>query len=396
MASALDQQDSLILVMGLTGAGKTTFINKASGSNLVIGGGLESCTSEIQTSEQFELDGHVVTLVDTPGFDDTTRSEAEILRDVAAFLAKTYEAGRLLAGVIYLHRITDRRVGGMARRNMSVFRRLCGEATLKNAVVVTNMWSSGADKTLFAEEESREKELASSDLFFKRALENGAQMARHDNTAQSAHAIIRRFLANKPIPLNIQRELVDEKKKLAHTEAGVHFIDTWSTMAQRHNEDVKELTNQQEQEIARLRAVNAELSGKLRDVEEQTGEEISRLRGIVEQLTKELKETREMLKEEREKIRKLTEQTELLTRAGELLDKHLTSVLGKVEGLTKHKSQRRSRTMPMPPRDAESRPRTPQQEKPVDQQRERPTPVRSNTAPVETRSDGGGAWCVVQ
>ncbi|KAI0766712.1 hypothetical protein BC629DRAFT_1737431 [Irpex lacteus] len=83
-------EDTLILVMGMTGAGKTTFINKASGSNLVVGGGLESCTSEVQAADSFLLDGRVVTLIDSPGFDDTHRSEAEILREVTGFLAKTY------------------------------------------------------------------------------------------------------------------------------------------------------------------------------------------------------------------------------------------------------------------------------------------------------------------
>ena len=72
--------------MGIAGQ----FINRASGSELTIGKGLESCTSEVQVSSVFALDGQAVTLVDSPGFDDTNKSEAEILREVTGFLAKTY------------------------------------------------------------------------------------------------------------------------------------------------------------------------------------------------------------------------------------------------------------------------------------------------------------------
>jgi len=66
------------------------FINTASGSSLPVGRGLESCTSEVQISRPFFVDGRVVILIDTPGFDDTTRSETDILTMIAAYLSKTY------------------------------------------------------------------------------------------------------------------------------------------------------------------------------------------------------------------------------------------------------------------------------------------------------------------
>ena len=93
--------------MGATGSGKTSvssvypvmmirnshdclqFINLASGSNLRVGMGLKSCTAEVQVVEKFALDGRPVTLVDTPGFDDSSRSDTEILEMIAAFLATT-------------------------------------------------------------------------------------------------------------------------------------------------------------------------------------------------------------------------------------------------------------------------------------------------------------------
>ena len=49
--------------------------------------GLESCTAEVQLSDQFTLDRRRVVLIDTPGFDDTSKSDTEILQMIAAFLA---------------------------------------------------------------------------------------------------------------------------------------------------------------------------------------------------------------------------------------------------------------------------------------------------------------------
>jgi hypothetical protein len=54
---------------------------------MAVGEGLESCTDAVQVSPTFELRGRRVTLIDTPGFDDTYKSDADILKMIAAFLA---------------------------------------------------------------------------------------------------------------------------------------------------------------------------------------------------------------------------------------------------------------------------------------------------------------------
>jgi len=61
-------------------------INLASGSNLTVGEGLESCTYQVNVALDFELDGRVVKLIDTPGFDDTNRSNTDILATIASHL----------------------------------------------------------------------------------------------------------------------------------------------------------------------------------------------------------------------------------------------------------------------------------------------------------------------
>lgn len=65
------------------------FINCASESDLPVGRGLESCTVDVQMSKPFYLDQRMVTLIDTPGFDDTNRKERDILTHISAYLANT-------------------------------------------------------------------------------------------------------------------------------------------------------------------------------------------------------------------------------------------------------------------------------------------------------------------
>src|SRR5688572_18581441 len=97
-----------------------------------------------------------------------------------------YKDGTKLAGIIYIHRISDFRMGGIATRNFKMFRRLCGDSTLKNVIIVTNMWGQVPKEV----GEARETELATQDLFFKPVLDSGALMLRHHNTIDSAHDIL--------------------------------------------------------------------------------------------------------------------------------------------------------------------------------------------------------------
>ena len=69
--------------------GSLQFINLASRSNLRIGISLQSCTAEVQLADEFTLDGRKAILIDTLGFDDTSKSDTDVLKMIAAFLATT-------------------------------------------------------------------------------------------------------------------------------------------------------------------------------------------------------------------------------------------------------------------------------------------------------------------
>ncbi|KAG1820800.1 hypothetical protein EV424DRAFT_1322661, partial [Suillus variegatus] len=119
-------------IMGSSGSGKTTFINEASRSDFAIGRSLKSCTSEVQAMKSFKLNGLEVTLIDTLGFDDTSHSDMDILTMIGAYLSQTsvFIHGAKLAGIIYMHHISDFWIGGTNKQNFKMFLELCGQSTL--------------------------------------------------------------------------------------------------------------------------------------------------------------------------------------------------------------------------------------------------------------------------
>ena len=146
-----------------------------------------------------------------------------------------YSAGAKLAGVIYVHRISDDKFGGLAVKNFRMFRELCGEKTLKNVVLMTNMWGrvttqQGAD---------REQQLR--DEHFKAAIEKGAQMCRHNNTPESARVILRKILKNQPLVLQIQHELIDQRKDIGETGAGAELNRELQELVEKHRREMREL-----------------------------------------------------------------------------------------------------------------------------------------------------------
>ncbi|KAK7436975.1 hypothetical protein VKT23_018790 [Stygiomarasmius scandens] len=289
--------------MGATGSGKTTFINSISGSNLRIGKTLHSCTTTVQLSQQFELDGRQVTLIDTPGFDDTTKSDADILNMIAAFLATTYEQGKKLAGVLYLHRISDIRMGGVSTRNFKMFRQLCGPDALKNVVLVTNMWGEIGNEV----GEAREMELKSEDKFWKPVLDKGAQVFRHDNTAGSAQAIVRYLVDKQPVPLRIQTELVDQHKHLTDTAAGAELNRELMAQIKKHQAEMRDLEKEMKEAI---NARDEETRQELEIERNKMQAEMSALQTNSQKLATAYSEQKAQLERKLEESRKLAEEAQ--------------------------------------------------------------------------------------
>lgn len=164
-----------------------------------------------------------VYLVDTPGFDDTEMSDSEVLSILANWLAITYSHQTKLHGILYLHRITDVRFSGTAKRNLKVFRDLCGQNALSKVVLVTTMWEN---LPLEKEGEERERELATMDSFWGYMIKKGSKLERHTNNMQSAKRLVDMFLPAEEsgmpeiASLAIQEEMTLQNRSLADTTAG--------------------------------------------------------------------------------------------------------------------------------------------------------------------------------
>lgn len=141
-------------------------------------------------------------------------------------------------------------MSGISRRNFKMFRQLCGESTLKNVIIMTNMWGVVSEQI----GREREAELAREDLFFKPTLDAGAQMLRHYNTHDSAHNILRYIVNNHPMPLQIQQEIVDEHKAITDTAAAEELQEELLKEQEKHRQEMLRVQQEMERKYASINA----------------------------------------------------------------------------------------------------------------------------------------------
>lgn len=263
------QRKPLIAVMGITGVGKSTFIKAATGLNIKVGHDLYSCTRDV-TEFDFDLNGTLVTLVDTPGFNDSSLPDAEILRKIAKWLADVALEDRRLSGILYLQNIQDNRIFGSSLKNLLMFRQLCGENCYENVVLTTNHWSSPPT----AQELRNESGYLNDKELWGRMLERKSSTARFDGERKTALSILESLIPKVPRKLQVQEEMVDKGLKLDETMAG--------KVVNKELEELKAQTAKEKQELEhQLRSEHD------KDIKE-----------LIERQQKENKETEERIKEQ--------------------------------------------------------------------------------------------------
>ncbi|KAF9045103.1 P-loop containing nucleoside triphosphate hydrolase protein [Panaeolus papilionaceus] len=247
----LKSTDYIIAVMGPTGAGKSTFINALTGHDLNVGHTLESCTSDISivTMTVPEVTDVRIVVVDTPGFDDTHKSDLEIFKYISEWLNKTYTKGTLLSGVLYFHRISDNRMAGTPLKNLRMFQSLCGKDAYDKITLVTTMWDDVDEST----GETREHELK--EKYWKPMIDGRkdrqAQIERFKNTQESAIRVLLKCLSDtgtRQRTLQLQRELDQLGRDLPETHAGRKMYSKLEALYERQQKVLNNLRKELQEE----------------------------------------------------------------------------------------------------------------------------------------------------
>lgn len=234
---------TMIVLLGLTGAGMSTFASLASGrDDLEIGHGVKSCkfiiprggTSELTLispgtqkpqAVEFVLDRRAVVLIHTPALDDDKRSDLRTLEDIAQWMARKGYAkdGQKPDGLIFLHPITSKGAGASEWNRTRLLEKIIGPNFCRRVVIATTMWGELVT-TIHGTLENRLQGRLSKGRVWHGMYRQGAKMEKHDNTVESAHAIIRAIISivdkDGRVDSLLHTEMQENQGRVAHTLVG--------------------------------------------------------------------------------------------------------------------------------------------------------------------------------
>lgn len=143
----------------------------------------------------------------------------------------SYDDGMKVAGIVYLHDICQSRMIGTSRKNLDMFRKLCGDDALQNVILGTTKWGDvDPDVGL-----KRASHLAES--FWKDMVDLGSTIVQVHATESSAWEIINLILNHDSVNhVLIQNELVDLKMIIPQTSAGQELRFTLQDLLKQQKE----------------------------------------------------------------------------------------------------------------------------------------------------------------
>ncbi|KAK6357441.1 hypothetical protein TWF718_001752 [Orbilia javanica] len=237
--------DVFLLLLGQSGAGKTTFISHCTDNkDLFKDGDPWRCFSRPYKPEEKKGDGteevkiyrcelelhppRNVYLIDTPGFGHKTRKDAEALHEIADFLARAHGLIHI-HGVLYFQAIVED--GLIIKRRtlgyMDLAVDICGEKVMKDhATLVVTKWEDppvpeGCERQLIQYEESEGRL-----RYWREAISKAANCYFRlvKDSRESAMELLKQFQSSQPMvplgPLQLQEELAGEHSSLCETAAG--------------------------------------------------------------------------------------------------------------------------------------------------------------------------------
>ena len=115
-----------------------------------------------------------------------------------------------------MHRISDNRMAGSARKSLQTFNTMCGKAAMPRVVVGTTMWRDVPPHT----GKQREEELK--EKWWKDMIAQGCHVQRFADSYDSAWEVIGKLGLTEENVL-ISREIVQDKMPFAKTTLGQNF-----------------------------------------------------------------------------------------------------------------------------------------------------------------------------
>ena len=160
---------------------------------------------------------------------------------------------------------------GSAKKNLLMFKKLCGDDALRKVVLTTSMW----DKVPHREAEDREQQLVNTQEFWGFMVSKGSKVYRHNNTIESAIRILNEFTHdNTTVTLDLQNQMVNQNQTLNETAAGRELESELIKERQRWATELKE-TQKQMREAIRLKHKESEQA--LREIKDDYTTRIQRL-----------------------------------------------------------------------------------------------------------------------
>lgn len=198
--------------------------------------------------------GNPIILLDTPGFDDSARSNIDVLSDIVSNLYLfALRGGEIqVRGIIFLYNISEIRFAGSQAKTLEILRTLCGDDCMGNVIIGTTMWDQNSSK--FPKQVRREESFSKK---YWKGIHSTTRLFEDDEAA--ANQIIMDLLALPPVLLLVQREIMKPPHTIQNTTVGKLTMPN----------GYKEIEELKQQKNAQAQVFQAELNKREADFEKR-------------------------------------------------------------------------------------------------------------------------------
>ncbi|KAK4450380.1 P-loop containing nucleoside triphosphate hydrolase protein [Podospora aff. communis PSN243] len=129
----------VILLVGPTGSGRSSFVKAITGREDVGVGDVRPCTLKCATYD-VEIGGGKFILIDTPGFGSSVPTNLGVLKSISEEMSNLRLRKLKVNASIFFHRITDGRMTGTVAQNLDTFKKMCGDGFFPQVAFATTHW----------------------------------------------------------------------------------------------------------------------------------------------------------------------------------------------------------------------------------------------------------------